>query len=283
MHADTSLLSFLAPLSALLLAVLSLPGCALPLPKASLAEIRAIERSTITIPAGDLSYLRAGDPARPRIIYIHGTPGNANAWADFLIEPLTDASGPYESIAIDRPGFGRSTPRAVVSFKEQADAIVPFLVERDGHWPILVGHSLGGPIIARLAADHPDKVRALVIIGGSLDPAFENPTPFQRVAQTALVRAIMPRALDNSLQELKAARAETTELAATLANVRCPVVIIHGTTDKLVPYANVAYTERMLTSAASIRIVTLDKKGHFTPWEDQDVIRHALRNLTTAP
>lgn len=254
-------------------------GCAMPIPAASRSQIRAIERASITTPSGDLSYLRAGDPARPRIIYIHGTPGNGYAWADFLVEPVADAAGPYEAIAIDRPGFGHSGKKAVVSFKDQADAIVPLLVEREGQWPILVGHSLGGPIIARLAADHPDKVRALIIVGGSLDPALENPSLLQRTAQTSLMRFFMPLALDNSLQELKAARAQTEELAPTLAAVRCPVIIIHGTKDKLVPYANVVYMQRTLTHAASIEIITLDRKGHFTPWEDQDVIRSAVQEL----
>lgn len=262
-----------------LCAALIIPGCALPIPAASRSEIRAIERASITTPSGDLSYLRAGDPARPRIIYIHGTPGNAYAWADFLVEPVADAAGPFESIAIDRPGFGHSGRKAVVSFKDQADAIVPLLVEREGQWPILVGHSLGGPIIARLAAEHPDKVRALIIVGGSLDPALENASLLQRTAQTSLVRFFMPLALDNSLQELKAARIQTEELAPTLAAIRCPVIIIHGTKDKLVPYANVAYMQRTLTNAASIHIISLDKKGHFSPWEDQDVIRHAIETL----
>ncbi len=254
-------------------------GCAMPLPAASRSEIRALERSSIATPSGDLSYLRAGDAARPRIIYIHGTPGNGYAWADFLVDPIADAAGPFEAISIDRPGFGRSGKRAVVSFKDQADAIVPLLVEREGQWPILVGHSLGGPIIARLAAEHPDKVRALIIVGGSLDPALEKPSLLQRTAQTGLARFFMPRALDNSMQELKAAKAETESLAPTLAAVRCPVIIIHGTRDKLVPYANVAYMQRTLTNAASIKIITLDGKGHFTPWEDQDVIRHAIETL----
>lgn len=254
----------------------------MPIPAASRSEMRALERTSITTPSGGLSYLRAGDPTRPRIIYVHGTPGNAYAWADFLVEPVADATGPLESIAIDRPGFGHSDKKAVVSFKDQADAIVPLLVEREGQWPILVGHSLGGPIIARLAAEHPGKVRALIIVGGSLDPALEKPSLLQRTAQTGLVRFFMPRALDNSLQELKAAKAQTEELAPTLAAVRCPIIIIHGTNDKLVPYANVAYMQRTLINAATIEIVTLDRKGHFTPWEDQVVIRHAIETLVGA-
>lgn len=267
------------PHAALSLIALVLPGCTMPIPKASSAQIRSLERDALEAPSGKVSYLQAGDPEAPRVIYIHGTPGNAYAWADFLVEPVKSASGSLDSIAIDRPGFGESSRAALVSFHEQSEAIVPFLVERAGQWPILVGHSLGGPIVARLAASHSDEVAAIVIIGGSLDPALEQPSLLQRIAQTSLARFLMPRALDNSMQELKAAKAETTELADVLKNVRCPVIIIHGTKDNLVPYANVAYTQRMLTNAASIKVITLDRKGHFTPWEDPDVIRHAIETL----
>ncbi len=38
---------------------------------------------------------------------------------------------------------------------------------------ILVGHSLGGPVIARTAMDYPDLVDGLILVGGSIDPEME--------------------------------------------------------------------------------------------------------------
>ena len=87
------------------------------------------------------------------MILVHGTPGDATAWTDYLETPIDGA----EMIAVDRPGFGCSTPRtAVPSLEAQARALEPLLVERGGAWPILVGHSQGGPIIVRTAIDYPD-------------------------------------------------------------------------------------------------------------------------------
>ncbi|MBY0310472.1 MAG: alpha/beta hydrolase [Phycisphaerales bacterium] len=226
-----------------------------------------------------LSYLHAGDEQRPRVIYIHGTPGSADGWADFLVSPVPG----LEAVAVDRLGFGKSGPRSgegEPSFAKQAQAIEPLLVDRAGKWPILVGHSLGGPIAAWIAGANPGKVGGLVIVAGSLDPEEEKPGLGQRIATTALVRAILPRALDNSMGELDNAKEQTQLLAPLLANITCPVIVIHGTTDALVPYRNTAYMRSMFTSAASVKVVTLEKQGHFVPWERPEVIREAVQELS---
>lgn len=259
-------------------------SCSVPGPRASKGEIGALTRDRLpprqndglTIPA--VSFLRAGDPARPRVIYIHGTPGDSTAWADFLVEPEPG----FESVAIDRPGFGKSGPddgSGEPRQEMQARAIEPLLVQRDGRWPILVGHSLGGPIAARVAAMYPDRVSGLVIVAGSLDPAEENPGLGQRIASTSLVRAIMPRALDNAMGELSAAKDETTLLAPLLAGITCPTIVIHGDKDKLVPVSNAEYAKRMLTGTRSVRVEILHGRGHFVPWQRPDAIRSAIGEL----
>lgn len=225
-----------------------------------------------------LSYLHAGDEQNPRVIYIHGTPGSAGGWADFLVSPIPG----LEAIAVDRLGFGKSGPQSGVgepSFAMQALAIEPLLVQRTGRWPILVGHSLGGPIAAWIAATNPGKIGGLVIVAGSLDPAEEKPGIAQRIATTGLVRAILPRALDNSMGELASAKAQTQLLAPLLINITCPIIVIHGTNDALVPYGNTSYMRSMLTSAASVKMVTLENQGHFVPWERPEVIRDAVQEL----
>ena len=80
------------------------------------------------------------------MVYCHGTPGDANAWSRYLLEPV----GGMGSVTYDRPGFGQTAPlRALPGLADQAAAMVPFLLD-PGPKPILVGHSLGGPIICLL-------------------------------------------------------------------------------------------------------------------------------------
>ena len=119
----------------------------------------------------ELSYLIAGDTDGQRVIFVHGTPGDSSGWLDYL-RAVPEGR---EYIAIDRPGFGMTKPRKdVVSLNEQAAVLEPLLQTRDGRKPILVGHSLGGPIIAAAAANYPDKIGGIIIVAGALDPAQED-------------------------------------------------------------------------------------------------------------
>ena len=61
-------------------------------------------------PEHELSYLIAGDPARPRVIFIHGSPGSSTMYVDYLRELENEA----EIIAVDRLGYGGSQASGVV-------------------------------------------------------------------------------------------------------------------------------------------------------------------------
>lgn len=227
-------------------------------------------RMTTAVHGNAVSYVRSGHEDDPRIIYVHGTPGDAGAFAEFVRNPIDGV----ESISVDRPGFGKTGGPALTSFAEQASALEPLLVERAGAWPVLVGHSLGGPIIARMAADHPDRVAAIVIVAGSLDPDLEGPRWFNYVG--VALSPILPRMLRVSNAEIFAAREQTEQLDAMLARVRCPVVVVHGTKDRLVPFANVAYMQAAFTGVSSIETVKVEGADHFLLWSRQEIIRDAV-------
>ncbi|UYV13892.1 MAG: alpha/beta hydrolase [Phycisphaera sp.] len=226
----------------------------------------------LTQPVGGnaVSYVHSGDHTSTRVIYVHGTPGDAGAFAMYVRDGLKGVG----SISIDRPGFGQTGGDIVRSFEAQAAAFEPLLVERDGRWPVLVGHSLGGPIVARAAADYPDRVAAIVIIAGSLDPELEGPRWFNYAG--VLLSPALPRPLRVSNKEIFAAREQTELLADVLEHIRCPVVIVHGTRDRLVPYANVEYMRHAFTNAASIEVITIEDGNHFIPWQRPDVVRDAV-------
>lgn len=219
-----------------------------------------------------MAALRAGDTDGVRVIFIHGTPGSAGAWDDYL----ADVPSGFEYIAVDRPGFGESGPdNAVTSLERQARAIEPLL---EGESVILVGHSLGGPIAAMLAVMWPDRVHGAVIAAGSLDPSLEDIHFMQPVGEWWGVRHVLPRSIRNSNRELMALEPELNALAARLDRITAPVEIVHGTADNLVPFENVAFMEREMSGAA-LTVTVLDGQNHFLPWNSRADIEAAIGRI----
>jgi len=254
---------------------LALAGCSIPGPNASEADMAAkLPRHELALSAGySLSYLAAGESAGRLAIFVHGTPGDAHAWGDYLMGVPTG----YRYIAIDRPGFGKSGPDgAVVSLAEQAEAIAALIRASGSRQAVLVGHSLGGPIIAQTAVDHPDLVAALVVLAGSLDPAQENVPLIQYVGDTWPVSALLPRWLRNTNREIIALKPELEALAPRLASIQVPVTVVHGTKDDLVPFENVAFMKTHLTGAKAMDVTVIDGQNHFLPWNSKQQVDAAI-------
>lgn len=219
-----------------------------------------------------LSYLQAGHPTAPRLILVHGTPGSASGWSEYLANPPPGA----DVVALDRPGFGDSGPDGAVTSLEAQAAAVFALFPTDGRRVVLLGHSLGGPIVARVAAEHPDRVAAVVLLAASLDPALEKINPMQWVGTWTAVRWALPRAIRNANAELIALKPQLESLARLLPKIAAPVLIVHGTKDDLVPVANVPFMQARLMGARCVKTELLEGQNHFLPWNSTAVVRQAI-------
>jgi pimeloyl-ACP methyl ester carboxylesterase len=127
-----------------------------------------------TAPLGTLgSIIRKGTGTQPMLL-IPGLGFGGDVFTEFMDEH----SSQYRMIAVTLPGFGGTPappcPRESTSFGDQtwtngALAGLEKLIE-DEHLAntILVGHWLTGTQLAvRLAAKHPDKIKAVILLAGS--------------------------------------------------------------------------------------------------------------------
>lgn len=126
-------------------------------------------------------------PGVPTAVYVHGLGGSANNWTDLGAQLAPHAAG----VAVDLPGFGFSEPDDGFDFSmsAQADGLAAWL-DGSGTGPVhLFGNSMGGAIVALLAARRPDLVRTLTLVS----PAVPDLRPdARRLSDPRLALAFLP-------------------------------------------------------------------------------------------
>lgn len=216
--------------------------------------------------------------ARPQtVLFVHGTPGTWEAFRGYLSDPELAARA--RLIAIDRPGFGRSgRGRAVPSLESQAAALAAVLEATGGRPAVVVGHSLGAPIAARLAVDRPDLVAGLVLVAPSLDPALERWRWFNVAASWRAIQWLLPVDWVTSNRELAPLADELELLRPLWSRIEAPVVVVQGGRDELVPAANAEFAERVL-AGARLEVHRYPEDGHFILWQRPETVREPILEL----
>lgn len=131
----------------------------------------------VPVEGGHLAAFRLGSGPRGAdpVLVVHGITANHRAWL-----PVARAlDGAAELLAVDLRGRGASSalppPYGMGAYTRDMAAVL----ERCGiERAVLVGHSLGAYAVARFAADHPECVRATVLVDGGLTlPGIEGVDP----------------------------------------------------------------------------------------------------------
>lgn len=217
----------------------------------------------------------------PMVLFIHGSPGSWDAFIGFFADSALYHQA--QLVSVDRLGFGKSgLGEPEPALQVQAAAIAPLLrLSQSPRKPILVGHSLGGPVAVRLAMDYPAYVGGLVLVAPSIDPALEKKEWYRGLGATSLGRKWLPTELDVSNQEILPLKGELERMMPLWSKIRVPVTVIQGTDDDLVPPGNADFARRMLVHAPT-RILMVPQMNHFIPWRRPDLIRNAvLTHLTS--
>jgi len=222
-----------------------------------------------------ISYAETGRADGPLVVLVHGTPGSSGAFS-FLMADSRLATR-VRVVSVDRLGWGKSAEGGIVtSMAEQAAAVRAVIGEFPSNRPVIaVGHSLGGPVVARLAMDYPNSVQGLVLVAASIDPFMEKTEWYQVVSRWTLVRWAVPGELARADREIDALKAELAAMLPLWRQLRLPVTVLHGTSDSLVPVENAAFAERTITEAP-LTMRRIPKVGHLIPWERPELIRTAI-------
>ncbi len=198
------------------------------------------------------------------VVFLHGFSGDLNNWRGLLAGARPD----WPAFALDLPGHGAS-PQAIPGDIDAVAACVEATLATEGVGScVLVGHSFGGAVAARIASRRGVDVRGLCLfapaglhpqidrdfIGGvlrakqpqSLRPWLEHLVQDPRVISTAFVQAVVKAREDEDLTAAMGAFAATFfpdgtqafQIREDLAGLEQPVRVIFGREDRVLPFAS---------------------------------------------
>jgi len=117
------------------------------------------------------------DAKLPSVVFVHGA---ANDHSASLLQTRYFAYHGCNALAFALPGHGRSEGPPLASIGAIADWIVAALYAAGIEQAALVGHSMGSLAALECAARHPERVRALVLIGTAAPMLVGEPAQLAR-------------------------------------------------------------------------------------------------------
>ena len=186
-------------------------------------------------------WLQSGDPAAPTFLYLHGNDANIGGNVEHVAG--LNRLG-FAVLAVDYRGYGKSGGAfpSEAQVYEDAEAAWNYLVQDrrrvDRSQAFIYGHSLGGAVAIELALRHPEAAGLIV------ESAF---TSISEMAKTAYWMFPVDWLLNQRFDAL-----------SKVPMLSVPVLFIHGTSDREVPYT---MSERLFIAATGRKGLTLVPGG----------------------
>lgn len=231
----------------------------------------------INVLGREINYAEIGKDSLPVVFFVHGSPGSWSAFSGFMKDE--DLLKKVKMVSVDRAGFGYSDlGNGEKSLEKQAAYLKPIVekYKQKDKKLILVGHSLGGPMLARMAIDYPELIDNLIFVAPSIDPNLEPARWYRYILDSVFIRYIIPRSFRASNLEILYLKEDLEAMLPFWKNIRQSTIVIQGKKDVLVHPDNAKFAQKMLINAQSLQIWLKDDMNHFVPWSNPELIKEAI-------
>lgn len=193
------------------------------------------------------NYQEVGHGKGTPLLILHGWGRNGNEWRQ-MGQDLSVWSG-RSTYVLDLPGFGGSSLPKVANMHEYSELVESFCEYMGMDKVVVVGHSLGGRVGILMGAKAKSRVEKLILV----DPAGVKPKSIKRATLKNLAKVFgwVPRAwrarivgsvMDEDYRNSPALRSlyrvvVGEDLRRYLPRINCPVLVVWGEQDPILPLA----------------------------------------------
>ena len=227
--------------------------------------IRTLRTTVAGVEMHALILVESVNPAPIPFVLVHGL----GMSGDYLMPTAKLLARSATVYLPDLPGFGDSgKPAAALTIPELAEALAEWLEAQQLAAPVLIGNSLGAQVIAELAARFPDRLDRAVLIAPTVDPAARRvfrqvlrllgdiprePRALYPIAVRDYFRAGFRRVLETLRHALE------HPIVERLGAIRCPVLVVRGGRDPIVPHS---WAEQAARLAPRGQLVAIPEAAH---------------------
>jgi pimeloyl-ACP methyl ester carboxylesterase len=282
------------------LASLGAPALAAPVDQAAWTSLK----KEVRLPNGlSMAYVELGNPNGEPLLLLHGFTDSSRSWS-LMVPDLSD----YRLLIPDQRGHGASdAPACCYSTPVLADDARLFLDALGVKRAAVAGHSMGSMVAIALAADYPERISKIVLIGSTaLVPVKRGDWLFDQVAAlkapldpgSAFMRewhpANQPTPVDPQFASavmdellvipLHVWRGVMRELASVpvgrhAVDVKAPVLVLSGGKDALFPPEHHA---SLIKAFPGAKAQVFPDLGHNPNWERPAAIAAAMNRFLAA-